>query len=64
MLLDKQDRFWTVTEENEVYLTVGDQTTKYSTSDGLTGDDIREIVEDQAGRIWLIYRRGVALYKF
>jgi ligand-binding sensor domain-containing protein len=64
MVCDSQRRVWVVTDDRTVYLTENDITTVFSQTDGLPDEEIKEIIEDQAGRIWMLCRKGAALYQF
>lgn len=64
MLCDTRGRIWVATATDEVYLHEDGKTRQFTASDGLLNESVREIVEDHSGRIWLLYRKGTALYQF
>jgi ligand-binding sensor domain-containing protein len=64
MLKDSKGRIWLATADGRVYLEDQGKVTIFTESDGLPEDEVKDITEDQAGRIWLIYRKEIALYKF
>jgi ligand-binding sensor domain-containing protein len=64
MLCDSRGRTWVATALNEIYLHEGGTTRRFDSSHGLLKENVREIIEDKSGRIWLLYRKEAVFYQF
>lgn len=63
-LLDRNGRLWVSSSEGDIFLTEDGKTSRFGISDGLTGEEVKSFAEDLNGRIWAVYKKGVALFKF
>ncbi len=64
ILYDRQDRIWIATTDPVIYQISSSKTDQYSIQDGLPQEAARAFTEDAAGRIWVIYRKSLALFEF
>ena len=59
---DKKGHFWYATYGNGVYRYDGNRLTHFSTADGLSGNIVRGLAEDEGGNIWFATNGGVTRY--
>ncbi|MGH8187397.1 MAG: two-component regulator propeller domain-containing protein, partial [Steroidobacteraceae bacterium] len=61
VLEDRNGAIWFGTQGRGVYRLEGERVTRFSTSEGLSGDAVKAVAEDRSGRIWVGTNIGVDL---
>jgi len=59
ILTDRDGSLWVGTSDAGLLRIRGSQVEKYSESDGLSGNTVSHILQDQEGSIWMITNRGI-----
>lgn len=62
MLQDKNGRFWFCTNHDGVIIYDGKSLRQFTPKDGLGGNAVRDIIEDNSGTIWLGTSNGLTKY--
>lgn len=62
MYQDKNDRFWFCTNHDGVIIYDGKSLKQFTPEDGLGGNAVRNIIEDNSGNIWLGTSSGLTKY--
>jgi signal transduction histidine kinase/ligand-binding sensor domain-containing protein/CheY-like chemotaxis protein len=61
VLEDRHGAIWFGTQGRGVYRMQGERVTRFSTSEGLSGDAVKAVAEDRKGRIWVGTNIGIDL---
>jgi ligand-binding sensor domain-containing protein len=59
ILVDREMAVWVGTSNRGLYRIIGSQVDHFEHSDGLTGDDVNNIVQDAEGSIWIATSSGL-----
>ncbi len=63
LLTDRHASLWIGTNGKGLYKLAAGQLDRFSTMDGLSGNNIKRIMEDREGDIWVITDRGVDMFR-
>ena len=59
---DKRNRYWFGSDGQGVYRVEGKKVVRYTTKDGLANDHVRQILEDEAGNIYVNTNGGISKF--
>ena len=59
LLLDRDSSLWIGTSNRGIYRIQGNKVDHFSSSDGLSGDDVTSVFQDREGNIWIATTRGI-----
>jgi len=59
LLLDHQNALWVATDDNGIYRICGAKVEHFGLADGLSSDNVTQIVEDREGNVWAITSKGI-----
>jgi hypothetical protein len=59
LFLDRQNTLWIGTRGQGLYRISGGQVDHFGTSDGLSGDNLHDFLEDKEGNLWVVTDKGI-----
>jgi signal transduction histidine kinase/ligand-binding sensor domain-containing protein len=59
LLLDRNDALWVGTNQHGIYRIYRDQVDHFGSADGLSSDNVRSLLEDHEGNVWIVTTKGI-----
>jgi signal transduction histidine kinase/ligand-binding sensor domain-containing protein len=59
LLLDRQNALWVATDHSGIYRIYGKRVEHFGSADGLSSDNVTQIVEDHEGNVWAVTSKGI-----
>jgi signal transduction histidine kinase/streptogramin lyase len=63
LLLDRQNALWVATDDSGIYRIYGTKVEHFGSADGLSSDNVTQIVEDHEGNVWAITSKGIDSFR-
>lgn len=63
LFVDRNDTLWVGTTDRGLFRLVGDRIDRFSTADGLSGDDVLSFFQDAEGNLWVCTNAGLDMFR-